>query len=71
MVEGARRDIQAQLDIYRADALRKSEETQAQVREVSVQLAKLTEQLNSFKPASVEVVGEGYKKMTSDVQQKV
>ena len=26
-VEGARRDIQAQLDVYRADALRKSDET--------------------------------------------
>ena len=30
-VEGVRRDIQAQLDVYRADALRKSDETQAQV----------------------------------------
>ena len=60
VVEGARREIQAQLDIYRADALRKSEETQVQVRDVSAQLAKLTEQLNSFQPASVEVVGAGY-----------
>ena len=41
-VEGAKRDIQAQLDVYRADALRKSDETQAQVKEISAQLVKLT-----------------------------
>ena len=70
VVEGARRDIQAQLDVYRADALRKSDETQAQVREISAQLTKLTEQLNVFKPASMENVGKEYEKVTSDVQQK-
>ena len=70
VVEGARRDIQAQLDVYRADALRKSDETQAQVRDISAQLTKLTEQLNVFKPASVENVGKGYEKVASDVQQK-
>ena len=69
-VEGARRDIQAQLDVYRADALRKSDETQAQVQEISVQLAKLTEQLNVFKPASAESVGKEYEKVTIDVQHK-
>ena len=69
-VEGARRDIQAQLDVYRADALRKSDETQAQVRDISAQLAKLTEQLNVFNPASAEIVGKGYEKVTSDVQHK-
>ena len=69
-VEGARRDIQAQLDVYRADALRKSDETQAQVQEISAQLAKLTEQLNVFKPASAETVGKEYSKVASDVQHK-
>ena len=67
VVEGARRDIQAQLDVYRADALRKSDETQAQVREISAQLTKLTEQLNVFKLASMENVGKEYEKVTSDV----
>ena len=70
VVEGARRDIQGQLDVYRADALHKSDETQAQVREISAQLTKLTEQLNVFKPASMENVGKEYEKVTSDVQQK-
>ena len=69
-VEGVQRDIQAQLDVYRADALLKSDETQAQVRDISAQLTKLTEQLNVFKPASVENVGKGYEKVASDVQQK-
>ena len=43
VVEGARRDIQAQIDANRADTLRQTEETKAQVREISAQLAKLTE----------------------------
>ena len=66
-VKGARRDIQAQLEVYCADALRKSDETQAQVRDISAQMTKLTEQLNVFKPASVENVGKGYEKVASDV----
>ena len=70
VVEGAQRDIQAQLDVYRADALRKSDETQAQVQEISAQLAKLTEQLNVFKPASAKTVGKEYSKVASDVQHK-
>ena len=43
MVEGARRDIQAQIDANRADTLRQTEETKAQVQNISAQLAKLTE----------------------------
>ena len=70
VVEGAWRDIQAQLDVYHAGALRKSDETQAQVRDISAQLAKLTEQLNVFKPASVENVGKGYEQVAMDVQCK-
>ena len=58
------------MDVYRADALHKSDETQAQVRDISAQLTKLTEQLNVFKPASVENVRKGYEKVASDVQQK-
>ena len=46
IVEGVRRDIQAQLDATRADALRRSEEAIAEVRELFVQLASLAEQLN-------------------------
>ena len=70
VVEDARRDIQAQIDANRADTLRQTEETKAQVQEISAQLAKLTEQLNVFNPASAETVGKGYEKVTSDVQHK-
>ena len=43
VVEGVRRDIQAQLDANRVDALKRSEEAAAQVRELSAQLASLAE----------------------------
>ena len=52
VVEGVRRDIQVQLDQNRADALRREEEAQHRVQEISNQLQTLTEQLNKFKPAS-------------------
>ena len=41
-----------QLDQNRADALRREEEAQHRVQEISNQLQTLTEQLNKFKPAS-------------------
>ena len=43
VIEGVRRDIQAQLDANRADALKCSEEAAAQVCELSAQLASLAE----------------------------
>ena len=70
VVEGVRRDIQAQLDVTRADALRRSEEATAQVRELSVQLASLAEQLNKFNPASGTKVEVGYAQIVSDVDKR-
>ena len=70
VVEGVRRDIQAQLDATRADALRRSEEATAQVRELSVQLASLAEQLNKFNPASGTKVEVGYAQIVSDVDKR-
>ena len=71
VVEGARRDIQAQIDANRADTLRQtSEETKAQVQNISAQLAKLTEQLNQFRPASEKIVGEEYEKVGANFQEK-
>ena len=70
VLEGARRDIQAQLDANRADTLRQAEETKAQVQSISAQLAKLTTQLNQFRPASETIVGEGYEKMSASFQEK-
>ena len=70
MVEDARRDIQAQIDANRADTLRQTAETKAQVQTISAQLAKLTEQLNQFRPASEKNVGEGYEKVSASFQQR-
>ena len=70
VVEGVRREIQAQLDSNRADALRRSEEAAAQVRELSVQLASLTEQLNKINPISGKEVDMGYAQVVSDVDKR-
>ena len=70
VVEGVRRDIQAQLDANRADALKRSEEAAAQVRELSAQLASLAEQLNRFNPASERNVGMGYAQVVADVDKR-
>ena len=70
VVEGVRRDIQAQLDANRADALKRSEEAAAQVRELSAQLASLAEQLNKFNPASERNVGMGYAQVVADVDKR-
>ena len=70
VVEGVRRDIQAQLDANRADALKHSEEVAAQVRELFAQLASLAEQLNKFNPASERNVGMGYAQVVADVDKR-
>ena len=70
VVEGVRRDIQAQLDANRADALKRSEEVVAQVCELSAQLASLAEQLNKFAPASERNVGMEYARVVADVNER-
>ena len=70
VVEGVRRDIQAQLDANRADALKRSEEAAAQVRELSAQLASLAEQLNKFNPTSERNVGMEYARVVADVNER-
>ena len=69
-VEGVRRDIQAQLDANRADALQRSEEVAKQVRDLSVQLTSLAEQLNKFNPVSGREVDMGYAKVITDVDKR-
>ena len=69
-VEGVRRDIQAQLDANRADALQRSEEVAKQVRDLSAQLTSLAEQLNKFNPVSGREVDVGYAKVISEVDRK-
>ena len=57
-VEGMCRDVQAQFEQNRADALRREEESQRKVEQIAEQLHKLTNQLNQFRPASKENVSE-------------
>ena len=52
-VAEARNDFKAQFDQIRAESQRKEEEMMRQVDKVAQGLSNLTEQLNSFKPASV------------------
>ena len=70
VVEGVRRDIQAQLDANRADALKCSEEVAAQVHELPAQLASLAEQLNKFNLASERNVDMGYAQVVADVDKR-
>ena len=56
-VEGVRRDIQAQLEQNRVDALRREEEAKHRVEQISTQLQQLAEQLNKFRLASEHAVG--------------
>ena len=53
-----RRDVQVQIEQNRADALRDSNAIRKEVGQVSEELQKLTAQLNQFKPANVQAVGE-------------
>ena len=64
VVEGVRRDIQAQLEQNRADALRREQEAQHRVEEISKQLRTLTDQLNKFQPASEHAVGVTQEKLS-------
>ena len=70
VVEGVRRDIQAQIEQNRADALRREQEAQSRITEISQQLQTLTDQLNKFQPASEFAVGVTQEKLSEKVQQQ-
>ena len=70
MVEGVQRDIQAQIEQNRVDALWREQEAQHRVQEISNQLQTLTEQLNKFKPTSEHAVGVSHEKLSDQVQQR-
>ena len=53
------------------DTLRRSEDTQRKVDQVSEQLQKLTEQLNQFKPVTIQTVGEVQTQMSGEFQQRL
>ena len=68
VVEGVRRDIQAQLEQTRADSLRRETEAQHRIEDISKQLQALTEQLNKFQPVSEHAVGVSQGKLSEQVQ---
>ena len=57
VVEGVRRDIRAQIEQIRADALQREQEMQRRVEEISTLLQTLIEQLNKFRLASEHAMG--------------
>ena len=70
VVEGVRRDIQAQLEQTRADSLWRKQEAQHRIEDISKQLQTLTMQLNKFQPASEQAVGVSQGKLSEQVQQQ-
>ena len=71
VVEGIRRDVQAQIDQNRADTLRRADEAQRKVDQVSNELKELTTQLNAFKLVSAQTVGEEQKVLSEKFQQQL
>ena len=71
VVEGVRRDIQAQIDQNRADTLRTTDEAQRRLGQVTNELKELTSQLNAFKPANSQNVDTAQKKLSEDFQQQL
>ena len=70
-VEDVRRESQAQLDQIRADLQWKEEETKRQVEQIAKGLETLTEQLNSFKPASVGQVQGSQREASAAVEARL
>ena len=64
VVEGVRRDIQVQIEQNRVDDLRREQEAQHKVEEISKHLQTLTNQLNKFQPASEHAVGVTEEKLS-------
>ena len=58
VVEGMRRDVQAQIEQNYMDAQHKDEETQRSMQQIEVGLAQLTKQLNEFCPVGEKNVGD-------------
>ena len=70
VVEGVRRDIQAQLEQTRVDSFGERTEAQHRIEDISKQLQALTEQLNKFQPTSEHAVGVSQGKLSEQVQQQ-
>ena len=71
VVEGVRWDVQAQIEHNSAGAHRDSNAVHKKVDQVSEELQKLIAQLNQFKLASVQAVGEVQDKVSEEFQQRL
>ena len=71
VVEGVRRDVQAQIDQNRVDTLHRVDEAQRKVDQVSNELKELATQLNAFKLVSAQTVGEEQKVLSEKFQQQL
>ena len=71
IVEGVHQNVQAQLEQNCADTLHHEEETQHKVDQIAEQLQKLTTQLNEFRLASEQNVGEVQKQVSEQFQHRL
>ena len=71
MVEGMRREVQAQIEQNRVKAQRRDEETQQMVNKIFAGLEQLTKQLNEFRPASEANVGGVQKQVSEQFEQRL
>ena len=70
-INNMRKEIQVQLSQNRADLERRHEETRQTVEDIPAGLEELTRQLNAFKPASEENVGQMQKDLSEKVGQQL
>ena len=70
-VDDVRKEVQVQLVQNRVDLERRHEKTKKTVEKVAVGLEELTRQLNAYKPASAENVGDVQKNLSEQVAQKL
>ena len=71
VVEGMRRDVQAQIEKTRVDTQRRDEETQKTIQQIAAGLEQLTKQLNDFRPVNVEHVGVAQQQVAKNVEQRL
>ena len=70
-VAEARRKFQAQLMQTHAQSQRRDVDTKRQMEEIAANLATLTDQLNRFKPASVDDVSASEQKVSSAIDERL
>ena len=70
-VEGLRNEVKAHMDQTCAGLNKRQEEMRQSVSQVAAGLENLTKQLNFFKPASAETIGNLQENLSKEVTQKI